>query len=99
MRYTTTVIKSFADKRTEQIHSGERVKRLDAHLQKQVLRRLRYIDAAERIEDLKVPPSNKLEKKEGHLQGFYAVWVNKQWRIVFRWLESAAHDVQLIDYH
>lgn len=93
------VIKSFADRRTKQIHSGERVKKLDPRLQTQVLRRLRYIDAAERIEDLKVPPSNKLAKKEGDLEGYYAIWVNKQWRIVFRWLDSAAHQVQLIDYH
>ncbi|MCP4368182.1 MAG: type II toxin-antitoxin system RelE/ParE family toxin, partial [Deltaproteobacteria bacterium] len=59
------MIKSFADKRTEQIFSGEKVRRLDTRLQKKVLRRLRYIDAAKRIEDLIVPPSNKLEKKEG----------------------------------
>ena len=70
------MIKSFADKRTEQIFCGERAKRLDVRLQKKVLRRLRYIDAAKRIEDLLVPPSNKLEKKEGELQEFYAIWVN-----------------------
>ena len=78
------MVKSFADKRTEQIFNGERVKRLDARLQKKVLRRLRYIDAAIRIEDLLVPPSNKLEKKEGDLQEFYAIWVNTQWRIIFK---------------
>jgi proteic killer suppression protein len=93
------MIKSFADKRTAQIYNGEAVKKLDVGLQKKVLRRLQYIDAAERIEDLMVPPSNKLERKKGNLQDFYAIWVNKQWRIVFKWIDNAAYEVQLIDYH
>ncbi|PHR93703.1 MAG: plasmid maintenance system killer protein [Robiginitomaculum sp.] len=93
------MIISFADKRTEQIFQGRSIKRLDKVLQKKVLRRLRYIDAAERIEDLRVPPSNKLEKKEGDLQDHYAIWVNRQWRIIFRWVDGSAHDVELIDYH
>lgn len=93
------MIKSFADKRTEQIFSGEIVKKLDISLQNKSLRRLQYIDAAEKIEDLMVPPSNKLERKKGDLQNFYAIWVNKQWRIIFKWIDGAAHDVQLVDYH
>lgn len=93
------MIESFGDKRTEQIFSGERVTKLDANLQIKVLRRLRYLDAAEQLEDLRVPPSNKLEKKEGDLQDFYAIWVNTQWRIIFRWKDNGAYDVQLIDYH
>ena len=93
------MIKSFADKRTEQIFEGDFVKKLDTALQKKVLRRLRYIDAADALEDLMVPPSNKLEKKEGDLREFYAIWVNTQWRIIFKWIDGAAHQVQLIDYH
>ncbi len=93
------MIKSFADKRTEEIFNGRMVKRMDGNLQKKVLRRLRYIDAAERIEDLRVPPSNKLEKKEGDLREFYAIWVNRQWRIIFKWVDGSPRDVQLIDYH
>jgi len=93
------MIKSFADKRTEQIFNGDKAKRLDNKLQKKALRRLRYIDAAERIEDLLVPPSNKLEKKEGKLREFYAIWVNTQWRIIFKWIDNDAHEVQLTDYH
>ena len=93
------MIESFGDKRTEQIFSGERVTKLDANLQIKVLRRLRYLDAAEQLEDLRIPPSNKLEKKEGDLQDFYAIWVNTQWRIIFRWKDNGAYDVQLIDYH
>ena len=93
------MIKAFADKRTEQIFSGIRVKKLDITLQKQALRRLRYIDAAESIEDLRIPPSNKLEKKEGDLKDFYAIGVNTQWRIIFKWDDGDAVDVQLVDYH
>lgn len=93
------MIKTFADKRTGQIFNGIRVKKLDAILQKKALRRLRYIDAAENIEDLRIPPSNKLEKKEGDLKDFYAIWVNTQWRIIFRWDDGEAVDVQLVDYH
>ncbi len=99
VRYTTNMIKSFADERTAKIFEGEQVKRLDSTLQKKVLRRLRYIDAAKRIEDLMVPPSNKLEKKEGDLKDFYAIWVNRQWRIIFKWINNEAHEVQLVDYH
>ncbi len=93
------MIKSFADKRTEQIFNGQRIKKIDADLQKKILRRLRYIDAANKIGDLRVPLSNKLEKKEGDLRDFYAIWVDKQWRIIFKWNDNDAHDVQLIDYH
>jgi proteic killer suppression protein len=93
------MIKTFADKRTGQIFNGIRVKKLDAILQKKALRRLRYIDAAENIEDLRIPPSNKLEKKEGDLKDFYAIWVNTQWRIIFKWDDGDAIDVQLVDYH
>jgi len=93
------LIHSFADKRTKKIFEGHTVKRLDGNLQKKTLRRLRYIDAVERIEDLRVPPSNKLEKKEGNLKDYYAIWVNSQWRIIFKWIDGSAHDVELIDYH
>ena len=93
------MIKTFADKRTGQIFNGIRVKKLDAILQKKALRRLRYIDAAENIEDLRIPPSNKLERKEGDLKDFYAIWVNTQWRIIFKWDDGEAVDAQLVDYH
>lgn len=93
------MIKSFGDKRTEQIFSGRAVKRFAPVLQKKALRRLRYIDAAQTLEDLRVPPSTKLEKKAGDLKEFYAIWIDSQWRIIFRWAEGAAYDVQIIDYH
>jgi proteic killer suppression protein len=93
------VIKSFGDKRTEHIFEGRYVKRLDNELQRKTLRRLRYIDAAQKIDDLRVPPSNKLEKKVGDLKDYYAIWVNAQWRIIFKWIDGAAENVELIDYH
>ena len=75
------MIKSFANKKTEDIFEGRLVKNIHPDLQKKALRRLRYIDAAERIEDLRVPPSNKLEKKKGDLKEYYAIWVNTQFRL------------------
>ncbi|MBT3832186.1 MAG: type II toxin-antitoxin system RelE/ParE family toxin [Gammaproteobacteria bacterium] len=93
------MIRTFSDKRTEQIFEGIVVKRFDISLQKKALRRLRYIHAAEKIDDLRVPPSNKLEKKEGDLRVFYAIWADTQWRIIFRWKNGNADNVQLVDYH
>ena len=93
------MIKSFADKRTKQIFEGKFIKRVDKNLQNKALRRLRYLDAAENIEDLRIPPSNKLEKKQGDLKDFYSIWINDQWRIIFKWVDSEAREVQFIDYH
>ena len=90
---------SFANKKTKDIFEGHLVNNIHPELQKMALRRLRYIDAAQRIEDLMVPPSNKLEKKKGDLKEFYAIWVNTQFRIIFRWEDGSAHDVELVDYH
>jgi len=63
------------------------------------LRRLRYLDAAVMLEDLGVPPSNRLEGLKGDLSGFYSIRVNDQWRLIFRWREGNAYDVEFIDYH
>ncbi len=95
------MIKSFADRNTETIFSGEAVKKIDKNLQKRVLRRLRYIDAAKAISDLTVPPSNRLEKLKGNLKEFYSIRVNDQWRIIFKWNEenSIAEEVKFTDYH
>lgn len=93
------MIRSFGDARTEGIFAGERDRRLPLELQRQTLRRLQYIHAAERIEDLRLPPSNRLERKQGDLKDFYAIRVNVQWRIIFRWKSGGACDVQLVDYH
>jgi len=93
------MIKSFADKVTEQLFNGLAVKRMDAGLQKQALRRLRYIDAAAALDDLRIPPSNRLEALQGDRRGFYSIRVNDQWRIIFRWEDGSALDVEFLDYH
>jgi proteic killer suppression protein len=93
------MIKSFADTKTQQIFAGIMVKKMPQDLQKQALKRLIYLDKARSIEDLRVPPSNKLEKKEGNLKEFYAIWVNRQYRIIFKWKDGHAYEVALTDYH
>ncbi len=66
---------------------------------KSAYRKLLLIDAAERLEDLKIPPGNRLEKLSGNLSGKYSIRINDQWRIVFRWKENDAYEVEIIDYH
>ena len=62
-------------------------------------RKLEALNAAARLEDLTVPPSNRLEKLRGTIEGFYSIRVNDQWRVIFRWIEGEAHDVQVVDHH
>lgn len=95
------MIKSFADKKTKKIFDGEAVKKIDTNLQKQALRRLMYLQAANTISDLTVPPSNRLEKLSGNLKEFYSIRVNDQWRIIFMWDEKtgSATEVEFTDYH
>jgi proteic killer suppression protein len=93
------MIKSFGDERTEAIFYGHRVKKIDTKLLQKIERRLAYIHSARKIDDLRIPPSNKLEKKKGDLKEFYAIWVNKQFRIIFKWKNGDAYEVQLVDYH
>ena len=68
-------------------------------MQRAALRKLLILDAAARIEDLRVPPGNRLEALRGNLRGFHSIRVNDQWRIVFRWADGNASDVRIIDYH
>ena len=93
------MIKRFADKITQQLFDGILVRKVDAGLQKQALRRLRYLDAATQLDDLRVPPSNRLEALSGDRKGFYSIRVNDQWRIVFRWQDGHALDAEFLDYH
>jgi proteic killer suppression protein len=93
------MIKTFSDKRSQDIFEGRHVKRIPLDLQTKMLRRLRYINAAENIKDLLVPPSNKLEKKQGNLKDFYVIRINTQFRIIFKFVDGNAYDVELIDYH
>ena len=93
------VITSFADRRTKDLFGRERVKGLSAEMQRAALRKLLIIDAAASIDDLRVPPGNRLEALRGDLRGFHSIRVNDQWRIVFRWSGGNASDVRIIAYH
>jgi proteic killer suppression protein len=93
------VIRSFQDKETERIWKRQRARQLDDGSQRIALRKLLILDAAEVLGDLRVPPGNRLEKLKGDRAGSYSIRVNQQWRICFRWTDTGAEDVELVDYH
>jgi len=93
------MIVSFRDRETETIWNGERSRRLPSDIQAVALRKLRLINAARKIDDLRVPPGNRLEQLRGDRVGRWSIRINDQWRIVFRWNEGGAEDVAIIDYH
>jgi proteic killer suppression protein len=93
------VIVSFADRDTEALFRRERVKRIDPRIQQAALRKLRYLDAAASLEDLRVPPGNRLEALKGDRAGRHSIRINDQWRIVFTWKDGRALDVTIEDYH
>ena len=96
------VIGSFADETTENIYHGVRSKKaakLPPDIVKVALRKLDMINAAAKLDDLKVPPSNRLEKLSGDLAGFHSIRVNDQFRVVFQWNDGVATKVSITDYH
>ena len=93
------MIESFSCKETEKIWNQIYSKKFPNDIQDIALRKLFMINRATDINDLKVPPGNKLEKLKGNLKGFYSIRVNDQWRICFMWLNDNAIDVHIIDYH
>lgn len=93
------MIKSFHDADTQALWNRERVKRLPTTIHSVALRKLRAIDAAQDIEDLRVPPGNRLEQLRGDLIGHWSIRVNDQWRIVFVWDGRDAHHIRVCDYH
>jgi len=96
------MILSFGDKLTEDLFHGRssaRTRRVPSDLVKHVLRKLDMVNAATELTDMRVPPGNRLEALKGDLQGFHSIRVNDQWRIILRWEDGSAHDVQLVDYH
>lgn len=93
------MIRSFRDRDTERLARRERVKKWSPQLQKAALRKLRMIDAAEEITDLRVPPGNRLERLKGDRAGQYSIRVNAQWRVCFRWQRGNAYDVEIVDCH
>ena len=93
------MIRSFADRETELIWSGRRSRRLPSDMQAVALRKLRLINAAKVLDDLRSPPGNRLELLKGDLAGYYSIRINDQWRICFVWSEGGASIVKILDYH
>ncbi|MFY9310840.1 MAG: type II toxin-antitoxin system RelE/ParE family toxin [Bacteroidia bacterium] len=90
---------SFGNKDTKKIWEGERVKALSSGIQEVARRKLRMLNNSQHLTDLQIPPSNRLEKLKGNLKEFYSIRINDQWRIIFRWENGNASEVEIIDYH
>ena len=93
------MIISFASKDTEKIWFGERIRKLPNEIQEIGRRKLRMLNNSQNLTDLRIPPSNRLEKLSGNMKDFYSIRINDQWRIVFKWLEGNASEVSIMDYH
>lgn len=94
-----SMIVSFGDKTTQKIWDGVWIKGFATDIQEIARRKLRMLNSSVDLKDLMIPPSNRLEKLKGNLREFYSIRVNNQFRIIFRWVNGNAFDVQLIDYH
>jgi len=92
------VIKSFKDADTEALFQLGRVRRF-VSIERPALRKLKQLDLARRIEDMRAPPANRLEKLSGDRAGQWSVRINDQFRICFRWADAAAENVEIVDYH
>ena len=93
------MIKSFADRHTEALFQRNPARRFPTELQRTMLRKLVAVDAAETLDDLRVPPGNRLEKLKGDRAGQHSIRINDQWRICFRWSDGDAYEVEIVDYH
>jgi len=93
------MILSFGSKQTEQIWNGVRVKKIPIEIQNTGRRKLRMLNNSQDIADLRIPPSNRLEKLSGNLKAFYSIRLNNQWRIIFKWHKGNASEVEIVDYH
>lgn len=93
------MIVSFGNKETEKIWNGIISKKLPREIQETARRKLRMINNSIDIADLRIPPANRLEKRKGDLKEFYSIRINNQWRIIFKWINGNALEVEIIDYH
>jgi len=92
------MIRSFGDKRTEALFHDELVRRFQGFA-RPAKRKLEALNAASRLEDLMVPPSNRLEKLKGDLKEFHSIRINDQWRVIFKWIDGEPYEVRIVDYH
>jgi len=97
--YNNIVIKTFKDEQTHKIYQRQLSRKLPPDIQQVALRKLRMINNATSLTDLRVPPANRLEKLGGDRAGQWSIRVNDQWRVCFEWRESDAYSVEIVDYH
>jgi proteic killer suppression protein len=93
------MIISFGSKETELIWNGNRSRKIPLEIQEIGRRKLRMLNNSQDINDLRIPPSNRLEKLHGKLSEFYSIRINKQWRIIFIWNNGNTSEVEIVDYH
>ena len=93
------MLTSFGSKDTKKIWEGERIKSLSTEIQEIARRKLRMLNNSQNLIDLQVPPSNRLEKLKGNFKEFYSIRISDQWRIIFKWNNGNADEVEIIDYH
>ncbi|MEM8894791.1 MAG: type II toxin-antitoxin system RelE/ParE family toxin [Bacteroidota bacterium] len=93
------MIVSFGSKQTEKVWNGERVRNWPLEIQSVGRRKLRMLNNAQNLADLRIPPSNRLEKLSGDLKDFYSIRINDHWRIIFHWDDGIASEVKIVDYH
>lgn len=96
------MIASFADRATEALFHGETgkaIRRIPSDVRSVAVRKLDLLNAAHELPDLRVPPGNRLEAMKGELRGKHSIRINDQWRVIFRWENGDAHDVEIDDYH
>ncbi|VAW04062.1 Toxin HigB [hydrothermal vent metagenome] len=93
------MIQSFADPETELIWSGRRSRKLPPDVQSVALRRLRMLNQARVLQDMRVPPGNRLEALKGSRKGQHSIRINNQWRICFKWQDGGPSNVEIVDYH
>ena len=98
-RYTHPVIRSFRDEATKRLWSRRRSKTFDPRIERVALRKLVMLDAAETLDDLRVPPGNRLEALKGGRAGQHSIRINQQWRVCFTWTDAGPEDVEIVDYH
>lgn len=93
------MLRSFADKEAEQVWQRRRSRALEPAVQRIALRKSAILDAAETLDDLRVPPGNRLEKLRGDRMGQYGIRINQQWRICFEWTDAGPENVEIVGYH